>query len=296
MQQGKDACRLPAVPEARLWGWRCLSHAGGRQQDPAQPGCFGPLSRYGLATGPPGARGVNVSGPVRRGVLGAFPPHRGAAAAGCATNTGQAKQQAGEKRGKKRGERKIQRDVVHRSPASPCFWVLCDTSLWCRWAKAWTTPPAHGCTILPWAGGHTVGCGTCHGKGHAAGVMLWEGVRGSGPSLGAQVQHNQQPHWLYPGRAGSTVGAGAPCCGGCPLVPPHGDPSPIPPPLPLLPRRCTLFPVEAPRRRCSLFRWETSPSPPSTLQKKPQMQERREINKQIPSLSWLGICSQSFHY
>lgn len=47
----------------------------GEAAGPAQPGHpqrFGPLSGYGVAAGPPGARGVNVSGPAHRGVLGGF--------------------------------------------------------------------------------------------------------------------------------------------------------------------------------------------------------------------------------
>lgn len=122
------------------------------------------------------------------------------------------------------------------------------------------------------------GWGTCHGKGHAAGVMLWEGVRWSGPSLGAQVlQHNQRPGWLCPGWAGSTEGLGAPWG-------PLSHPTPR---LPLPPPKRTLFPVEVPRCR-SLFRWETSPSPPSTLQKK-KPKAREERNKQtnpFPLLAW----------
>lgn len=75
---------------------------------------------------------------------------------------------------------------------------------------------------------------------------------------------------------------------GCPLIPPCGDPSPIPSRLPLLPCRCTLFPIEVPRHCCSLFRWETSPSPPSALQKNPN-QKPEERNKQtnpFPLLAW----------
>lgn len=129
----------------------------------------------------------------------------------------------------------------------------------------------------------------------AVGVMLWKGVWVSGPSLGARVQHNQQPCWLCPGKAGSTVGVGAACHGGYTLIPLHGDPppthTPSPPPTPSQ----TLFPIQVSRCHHLLFRWETSSSSPSVLhkntttKKKTPNQERREINKQ--SLPSAGLAS-----
>lgn len=133
--------------------------------------------------------------------------------------------------------------------------------------------------------------GTCHEKGHVTRRgMLWGDAMGGGlgvrPSLGAQVQHNQQPHWLCPEWAGSTVGPGHVAVGAVPLSHPRGTHVPIP--LPLC--RCTHFPIEVPWHCCSLSRWETSPGPPSALQKNPQKTKtREERNKQtnpFPLLAW----------
>lgn len=144
---------------------------------------------------------------------------------------------------------------------------------------------------------------SCHGLGDMPwdGDVPWEGTCCGGDVLGGgwvselSLATRVQPCWLCPGWARSTTEVGAPCRGGWSLVLPM---RPHLPPHPISLFGFTggsSFPTEVPRHCHSLFRWEMSPSPLSTLQKK-KHQERSEINKQIPSLSWLGICSQPFHY
>lgn len=287
---GRGCSPAPSCPRGWAGGLGVLVPGRGRQRD--QPS---PATRS--ASGPSPVT-VWLPGPRERGVLMCQVLRTGAcweasSAPRCCHGQLCHKCWPGEtasrrkKEVKRGGKQKSKGTWCADPPMNPCFWVLCDTSLRSRWAKAWKNSPSHGCTILLGAGGRAVGWGMCHGKGRAAGVMLWEGVLWSGPPPGAQVlQHNQRPGWLCPGWAGSPKGRGAPWG-------PLSHPTPH---LPLPPRKRTLFPVEVPRRR-SLFRWETSPSPPSALQKKKNPKPREERNnKQIPSLSWLGICSQSFHY
>lgn len=162
-------------------------------------------------------------------------------------------------------------------------------------------PSLRVCTILLWAGGCSVGWRTCCGigdmpwEGTCCGVMLREGVWG-------------QDHPWVPkssttsGHTGSALGGqGAPwdrdtlLWGLFPLPTPWG---PISPSL----SHSTVHPLPHQGSQALLFTFQMGnklqPSLCTQNKKptKPQKTERREINKQLPSLSWFGICSQPLHY
>lgn len=143
-------------------------------------------------------------------------------------------------------------------------------------------PSQHG------LGGRVMGCGTSRGKGHAVGLMLWEGVWVSGPSLGAQVQHSQWPHWLCPEQAGSTVGAGAPCHGAAPSSHPVGIHLPSHPVSPSCPAGAPSSPSRFPGTAVHFSDGKQAPALPLHSKKKPN-QKPEERNKQtnpFPLLAW----------
>jgi len=128
--------------------------------------------------------------------------------------------------------------------------------------------------------------------------MLWEGTCCGGDATGGGSGTRTLSGCPRPAQPAATLalprvgrehcGTGSPLLWGLPPRPTPPGPISHPIRLPVPLRRCSLFPIEVPRHRHSLSKWETSPSPPSALggKKKATREERNKQTNPFPLLAW----------